>query len=83
MSDQLIIGGAVIDRPTKEWAALRCWAAARRDSLPAGHAGMPHLLSLISLLDSFDNLRHDYPLVAAELWKSALALAELLTPRVS
>ena len=79
MAKQHIVGGRVLEPPSSEWAALRTLAAGWRDSLPSSSPSHAHVLSLISLLDSYDNLRRDYPIAAAHLWTSARLLANKLS----
>lgn len=82
MSDQLVIGGRVMDKPSQEWAALRSLAAGWRDSLGPQHPLAPSIQSLISLLDSHDHLRKDFPTITTALWDSAVRLAEQLAQKM-
>jgi hypothetical protein len=58
-----------------EWAALRLWAAGVRDNLNHDEDTRADSEALIALLDQHHDMRCRHPMLANELWKTALALA--------
>lgn len=68
--------------PPTEWAALRVWAADLRDRLTPEAAWRRGVTSLISLLDSEEDLRRRCPESARLVGQSARLLAEKIATAV-
>jgi hypothetical protein len=62
--------------PSPSWAVLRAWAAGLRDHERTQEEQRRSARTLCSILDSCHDLEGRHPQLAAQLWQSALALAD-------